>query len=170
MGSETEIVAIVDRDNRIIDALPRKEMRRQGLIHRATYVVVVNQQQELFVQKRTQSKDIYPGHYDIAAGGVVLAGESYPESARRELAEELGVRNTPLTELFPFYFEDQRNRVWGMAFLCTHEGPFLLQAEEVESGTFLSLQQVRDLAATAPFTPDGLLLLDCLCRHDFPVF
>ncbi|MFD4759808.1 NUDIX domain-containing protein, partial [Streptomyces sp. NPDC058439] len=34
----------------------------------------------------------FPGHYEIASGGAVAAGESYEEAAARELAEELGVR------------------------------------------------------------------------------
>ncbi len=37
------------------------------------------------------SKAIYPGYWDVAAGGMVLATETYAESAARELEEELGV-------------------------------------------------------------------------------
>ena len=86
-----EIVEIVDRDNNSIGAVSRRIMRQQGLIHRASYILVFNRSGELFLQKRTMSKDIYPGFWDLAAGGVVLAGESYEESAKRELREELGV-------------------------------------------------------------------------------
>ncbi|NIR17298.1 MAG: NUDIX domain-containing protein, partial [Desulfobacterales bacterium] len=70
------------------------------LPHRATYILVFNSGGELYVQKRTQTKDVFPGYYDVAAGGVVLAGESYEEGAVRELLEELGIRGTPLEELF----------------------------------------------------------------------
>ena len=68
-----EIVQIVDQDNKVTDALPRHLMRSRGLIHRACYILVFNDQQEIFVQKRTTTKDIYPGYWDVAAGGVVLA-------------------------------------------------------------------------------------------------
>lgn len=76
-----ELVQIVDRDNIPIGAAPRHIMRQHGLIHRASYILVFNCQGELFIQKRTLTKDIYPGYWDVAAGGVVLAGESDHDSA-----------------------------------------------------------------------------------------
>ncbi len=154
-----EIVQIVDRDNKVTDVLPRHLMRSRGLIHRASYILVFNDQQQLFVQKRTTTKDIYPGYWDVAAGGVVLASESYEQSASRELAEELGVSGIPLTPLFDHYFEDSTNRVWGRIFRCTHEGPFTLQPEEVADGRFMSVPQILESSLREPFTPDGLLIL-----------
>lgn len=90
MNPNNEEVAIVDRDNRLIGSAPRHEMRAKGLIHRATYILVFNRKGEIFVQERTTSKDIYPGYFDVATGGVMLTGESYRQSAARELAEEPG--------------------------------------------------------------------------------
>jgi isopentenyldiphosphate isomerase len=160
-----EIVQIVDRDNRVTGALPRHQMRSQGLIHRACYILVFNGRAELFVQKRTMIKDIYPGYWDVAAGGVVLAGESYEQSASRELAEELGVSGVPLTSLFDCYFEDPGNKVWGRIFRCTHEGPFILQPEEVESGMFMPIPQILERSRQEPFTPDGILILRQIFDH-----
>jgi len=154
-----EIVQIVDRENQVTGALPRHCMRSQGLIHRASYILVFNQQEELFVQKRTTSKDIYPGYWDVAAGGVVLAGESYEQSASRELTEELGVSGVPLLPLFDHYFEDAGNRVWGRIFRCTHDGPFVLQPEEIASGLFMAVPQVLQRSLQEPFTPDGISIL-----------
>lgn len=159
-----EIVQIVDRDNREVEGLPRHLMRSRGLIHRASYILVFNNQQELFVQKRTPTKDIYPGYRDVAAGGVVLAGESYEQSASRELAEELGVSGIPLRPLFDHYFEEAGNRVWGRIFRCCYEGPFTLQPEEVVSGCFMSVPQVLECSLREPFTPDGILILQKIQR------
>jgi len=157
-----EVVAIVDAENRVIGQATRREMRRRNLIHRATYILVFNQKEQLFVQKRTQSKDIYPGYFDVAAGGVVLSGEDYEESAQRELHEELGL-TAELEFLFDRYFEDDRNKVWGRVYRCRHEGPFVLQESEVESGAFMMPAEI--LAAEkerADFTPDGLAILEQL--------
>jgi len=88
-----------------------------------------------------------------------LAGESYEESAARELAEELGVRRARLDFLFDQYYEDENNRVWGRVFRCLSEGPFVLQAEEVESGQFLAPAAALQLSGQEPFTPDGIILL-----------
>ncbi len=160
-----EIIQIVDRENREIAVVARHIMREQRLIHRASYILVFNRAGELFIQQRTMIKDIYPGYWDVAAGGVVQAGESYELSAARELAEELGVKEK-LTFLFDQYYEDADNRVWGRIFSCIHEGPFILQPEEVADGCFMEIDEALDLSTREPFTPDGLVLLDWLSTEN----
>lgn len=159
MNPADEIVQIVDEQNQEVAQVSRQVMREGGLVHRACYILVFNRSREIFVQKRTMTKDIYPGYLDVATGGVVLAGESYELSAKRELAEELGVRKVALKSHFDFYHEADNNRVWGRVFSCLAEGPFVLQPEEVEDGFFLGVDAVLALAAAEKFTPDGLIVL-----------
>lgn len=111
------------------------------------------------MQKRTMSKDVFPGYYDPATGGVILVNESYEQGAIRELEEEMGIRDVPLTRLFDFYFADQRTRVWGGAFSCIYDGPLSLQAEEVESVSLMTIDEIFDRAPTELFTPDGLYVI-----------
>jgi isopentenyldiphosphate isomerase len=159
MTPRDEIVLIVDKDNNETGSAPRHEMRAGGLPHRACYILVFNSRGELFVQKRTMCKDIYPGYYDVAAGGVVLAGETYDESARRELQEELGISNASLTSFFTFFYQEGKNRVWGRVYSCTHDGELTLQTEEIESGFFADPEAVLALSNKEPFTPDGIYVL-----------
>ena len=153
-----EEVAIVDERNREIGRTGRAEMRAGRLIHRASYVLVFNSGGKLFVQRRTMTKDIYPGYYDVAAGGVVQAGESYEESARRELYEELGIAGE-LHRCFDHFHEGYDNRVWGRIFTCRHDGPMRLQEEEVAAGFFLDTALVLEMSVRQPFTPDGIEIL-----------
>ena len=159
MGAADEIVVIVDQDNNLVGAVPRREMRARRLVHRSTYILVFNSRGELYVQKRTLTKDVFPGHYDIAAGGVVLAGETYEQGAARELEEEMGIRGVPLNRLFDFYFDNEHTRLWGSAFSCVYDGTVVLQEEEVESGAFESVRDILCRAETQPFTPDGMYVL-----------
>jgi len=168
MYPEPEIVQIVDENNQEIAAVSRRIMREQRLIHRASYILVFNRADELFVQKRTLTKDVYPGYYDIAAGGVVLGGESYEKSAERELAEELGISGIPLIPCFDHYYEDTLNRVWGRVFRCRHDGPFKLQQEEIESGAFMPVDQLVEFSRNEPFTPDGIQILHRLRLAEDP--
>jgi 8-oxo-dGTP pyrophosphatase MutT (NUDIX family) len=158
MRPADEIVVIVDRNNRVVGEAPRREMRARRLPHRCTYIVVSNTRGELYIQKRARTKDVLPGYHEVA-GGVVLAGESYEAGAARELAEELGIRGVPLVPLFDFYFADADGRIWGRAFSCVHDGAIVLQEEEVESGAFMSRDEVRRLTATDRLTPDTRLVL-----------
>lgn len=45
----------------------------------------------LVVHRRADWKDVYPGYWDLAFGGVCSVGERWLESAERELAEEAGL-------------------------------------------------------------------------------
>jgi len=164
-STDAEWVTIVDDHNRPIGARPRRQMRKYGLAHRASYILVFNSKDELFVQQRTLTKDIYPGYYDIAAGGVVMAGESYHQSAIRELAEELGIRRAGLPQCFDFHFQDDHNNVFGRVFRCVHDGAMRLQPEEVAGGFFVALPDLHDWIRTEPkFTPDSVQLLDLYGR------
>lgn len=159
MNPADEIVALVDGRNHVIGATTRRAMRAKNLAHRSTYILVFNSQGQLYVQKRTTTKDVFPGYYDPATGGVVLSGESYEQSAVRELAEEMGIRDVPLTRLFDFYFSDPGTRVWGGVFSCTYDGLLTLQAEEVESVSLLTVDEIFQRAQVEPFTPDGLYVV-----------
>ena len=157
-----EEVIIVDRENRIVGSAPRSVMRARRLPHRATYCLVFSGKGEIFVQKRTAQKDIYPSHWEIAAGGVVARGETYEASARRELEEELGIRGVDLEPLFDFLFEDEQNLVWGRAFRCFFDGEITFQEEEVEMGMFLRVDELYEMLKREKFTPDSLYLLELL--------
>ena len=87
---------------------------------------------------------------------MVAAGESYEVCAGREAEEELGIRGAALVRKFDFYYEDERNRCFGRVFTCLHEGPFTLQAEEVESVEFLTAEEIA-AGRVAPVTPDSLM-------------
>ena len=165
MKSSEELITVVDEDNIEVGVCTRSVMRAERLIHRASYILVFDHRGRLFIQKRTISKDIYPGYYDVAAGGVVLAGESYEDSAERELFEEMGIR-APLTFRFDHFHDDPENRVWGRVFTCVHDGPMILQADEVASGEFRTVAEVLAMSLNMPFTPDGVeILQNCLAGN-----
>lgn len=164
MNPGDEIVDIVDEFDQVVAQVTRREMRARGLRHRAVYVLVFNAAGQLFVHRRTATKDIYPSHHDVAAGGVLAAGEGYDDAAERELFEELGVR-APLRRLFDLRYSHGGLEVNGVVYSCSHEGPFRLQPSEIESGRFLDLVEVLELTQQAPFCPDGLEVLGLYLDH-----
>ena len=95
MDPGDELVDVVDEENEVVSVVPRRRLRTENLLHRCTYVVVLDAAGELYVHRRTKTKDVYPGFYDVVAGGVNGAGESFDECARRELEEELGIAADP---------------------------------------------------------------------------
>jgi 8-oxo-dGTP pyrophosphatase MutT (NUDIX family) len=157
--SEHERVAIVDESNRVVGAATRAHMRAGRLHHRSTYILVFDLAGRLYVQKRTMTKDVYPGFWDPCTGGVVQAGESYEDSAIRELAEEMGIAAVPLETLADFYFEDPSSRVFGRAFRCVWDGDVVPQPEEVQFVEKMTPAEVLHRSASEQFTPDGLVVI-----------
>jgi isopentenyldiphosphate isomerase len=78
-----ELVDIVDDDDQVIATVTRAEMRARRLQHRSVGIAVVSRDGRLLVHRRSSAKDLWPGWWDVAAGGVVTSGESYEDAARR---------------------------------------------------------------------------------------
>ena len=158
--SSAEWVDVVDDDDRVVGRVTRPEIRTRNLLHRAVYVFVLNTRGELFVHRRTATKDVYPGYCDLTIGGVVGAGEDYDAAAERELAEELGLVGAPIVRLGNLRYADEGTRVCGMVYLTRHDGPFVLQAEEIASGGFVSLAQAKRVAREERCCPDAIAALE----------
>jgi isopentenyldiphosphate isomerase len=154
--SADELVDVVDGNDRVLRQATRKEIRQRNLRHRAVYILVFNTRGQLFVHRRTPTKDIFPGYWDVAVGGVVGAGEDYDNAAARELHEELGVRSASLRRLFLMRYEDGSNRVHGMVYSCACESGLTLQASEISSGEWIDLDVLLERTQHEPFCPDGL--------------
>jgi isopentenyl-diphosphate delta-isomerase len=158
-ASDAELVAWVDADDQPLGALPRAELRERGLIGRCTFILLFNGKGELCVHRRTLSKALYPGYWDVAAGGMVAHQESYADSAARELEEELGVSGVPLRFHEQFYFDQPGSRLWCAVFSAVWDGPLRLQPEEVMEARFMPVAQAVQQSTTLPYCPDSLVAL-----------
>jgi isopentenyldiphosphate isomerase len=153
-----ELVDLVNDDGMTIAVVARREMRARRLPHRCTYVLVFNQRGELFIHLRTPTKDVFPSHWDVTIGGVLTAGETFEQGARREIQEELGVIAQP-EKLFPFRYADERTVVQAFVYRLNHDGPFQLQAEEIVRGEFVAVSAALRRIETDVFCPDGMEVL-----------
>ncbi|SHM70997.1 NUDIX hydrolase [Phytopseudomonas punonensis] len=158
-ASDAEPIAWVDEHDNLLGALPRAELRSHGLIGRGTFILLFNSAGELCVHRRTLSKAVYPGYWDIAAGGMVVAGEEYAQSAERELAEELGIRDVVLRDHGRFFFDQPENRIWCAVFSTVSDAPLILQPEEVLEARFMTVEAAQRDTQCKPYCPDSLVAL-----------
>lgn len=155
MDPGDELVNVVDEEDRVVATVTRRHVRERGLLHRCTYVLVRNRAGEILVHRRTATKDVHPGAYDVFAGGVCAAGESYDDCARREVAEELGVEGVDLRFLFRHRYRGPDGQAWGAVYEVSWDGPVRPQVSEVAWTAWVAPEDLRRMLAELTFCPDS---------------
>lgn len=162
-----ELVALVDETGRVVGSAPRSVVRRDNLLHAATAVLVRDRVGRIYLHRRSDTKDWAPGHWDVAAGGVIAVGENPNASAVRELAEELGISGVRLAELGTHLYADDTTRCFEYIYETIWGGAVRHQPEEVVEGRWVTLSELADLLSSgAPFVPDTRQLLGLLATGD----
>jgi len=155
-----EIFDVVNERDEVIDRQPRGEVHRLGLKHRATHVLVYNARGDVFLQKRSMQKDRQPGLWDSSASGHLNSGEDYDACAVRELREEIGLAVArPLERLFKIAACEETDQEFVWVYRCQSDGPFALNAEEIERGGWFAPAEVTRWMAERPQDFAGALLL-----------
>ncbi|MBQ9335686.1 MAG: NUDIX domain-containing protein [Lentisphaeria bacterium] len=149
---------IDDATGAIIGRATRRECHgNPKLIHRSVRVVVYHPDgNALLLQKRSMSKDIFPGRWDMAVGGHVDSGETPDDAAVREMGEELGMPSgLPLEKLFQLKVRNEIESENVQVYSTVFAGPFRIQQEELDEARFFTFGELRERLKSAPeqFTP-----------------
>jgi isopentenyldiphosphate isomerase len=156
-----EIFDVVNERDEVIGRETRREVHRTGLKHRAIHVLIFNSRGEVFLQKRSMSKDSSPGRWDSSASGHLDCGEDYDACAVRELREEIGLN---AGECPRRVFKVEPCAQTGQEFVWLYEGasegPFTLHPEEIECGDWFTPERVTAWIRERPqdFAPAFVLL------------
>ena len=164
MSAADEPVEEVDAQGSAVRVVSRAEMRAGNLRHRAVYVLVLDGAGRLLAHRRADWKDVWPGRWDVAFGGVAGVGEPPDVTARRELAEEAGV-GVPLERLGEGGYEDAEVRVRGPVFLARSDGPFAFADGEVVETAWVEVDELPRWLAGRSLCPDSVAIALPLLRR-----
>lgn len=159
---------LVTRQGKIIGKAPRSEVHgNPDLLHPVVHVHIIDSQGWLFLQKRSQQKDLYPGYWDTAIGGHVSSGESIEQALRREAEEELGVSMGNFKPLFRYVMKNEYESELVHGFLLKDDGPFYLNKEEIAEGRFWKIKEIEEKLGKGIFTPNFEQEFDLLRKYVF---
>lgn len=154
-----ELLDVVDENDQVIETRTRGDIHQRKLTHRSVHVLVFSTSGALLLQKRSMQKDECAGMWDTSCAGHVEAGQSYLDTAPRELEEELGFcPQQDLTPLFKMVPTDDNGREFAMVYETQFDGPFDVAADEIDAVEWFDRGQldswVVEQSAMAAASPD----------------
>ena len=99
-----EMVILVDKDDNELGLMEKLEVHQKGLLHRAFSVFLLNDSNQLLLQKRALDNYHSPGLWTNTCCSHQRDGESNLEAGKRRLVEEMGFE-THLKEVFSFVYK-----------------------------------------------------------------
>lgn len=86
-----ELLDIVDENNNFTGKSKDREMiHKEGLLHREVGVIIINEKNELLLEKRAATKKQSPNKWNFCAGHIE-SNETPEISMIREMKEEIGI-------------------------------------------------------------------------------
>lgn len=164
---QDEIFDIVGNDDRVIGTATRKAVHKdKKMIHRAVDILVFKGK-KLLIQQRSSTKDMYPNFWTVSCSGHVSSGDSYEETARRELREELGI----ITEKLDFItktiidYPNETEYVSYYRITVPEDQEIVINTDEISDYTFYPLSKLNLLEAKRSITPDFSYILPYCLRN-----
>jgi len=155
MDNQQEIFPVVDEQGRVVGSATRSECHGGSkLLHPVVHLHVFNSQDDVYLQRRPEWKDIQPGKWDTAVGGHIDYGETPEQALQREVREELGITDFTPEFVDKYVFESRRERELVYVHRITYDGPVRPSAEELDGGRFWTLDEIRSALGQNLLTPN----------------
>jgi isopentenyldiphosphate isomerase len=158
-----EMLPVVDENGNPSGTATRKECHSNPrLIHPVVHLHVIDKRGRFYLQKRSLTKDLYPGYWDTSVGGHMKVGETAGEALVREGREELGIDVSGETFLFTYIWNNQNETEYVYSYKLIHDGNITPSAAEVMGGRFFRVAEIKERLAENIFTPNFI--------HEFHLF
>lgn len=159
---EHELIDWFNKDGEYKGVIDKAIAHKKGLWHKSVHVWIVNDKNQILMQKRCAQKRFFPNYWDCSFAGHIGAGESSLESAVREGEEELGLKLS--TSDFNFLFTIKEEFVWKDITSREFVDVFLVkknvkvedlkyQKEEVESAKYFEMNEIFNSEGNSKIFP-----------------
>lgn len=161
-----ELFDVVNDRDEVIDVLSRSEVHRRKLLHRAIHVFVFRTDGRMLIHQRSHTKEEFPSVWTSSCSGHVSAGETYDESAPRELQEELGLI-AALTPLHKFPAEEATSWEFTLLYSATSDDEVTPDPTEMTAVCWMTVGDIAAWVHRSPdeFSPAFLVLFNWYREH-----
>lgn len=150
----TEVLPVVESNGLVIGRSTRKACHgNPSLMHPVVHLHIIDRFGKLYLQKRSRTKDLYPGYWDTAVGGHVTYGESLSEALIREAAEELGLVDFNPVYLNSYSYMNDREHELVNIFATITGRRIEPDNDEVEEGRWWTEDELLDAIGKNVLTP-----------------
>lgn len=150
-----EYFPIVTENGEVIGKATRTECHAGSfLLHPVVHLHVFNSGGELYLQKRALNKDIQPGKWDTSVGGHVDFGEEISAALKREVGEELGIKNFEPTFIERYKFVSHQEAELVHSYYTIYDGEITADPVEISEGRFWKLTEINEQIGQDIFTPN----------------
>ena len=88
---EEKLDVLTDSGEYTDQTATQNECHSKGYWHRAVFCLIINDDGEILLQRRSPEKKLWPNRWDVTVGGHVQSGELGRQTLIRECMEELGL-------------------------------------------------------------------------------
>lgn len=155
-----EQVILVDSEDNELGLKEKFECHKTPVpLHRAFSVFILNNKEQLLIQKRNKDKKTWPGFWSNTCCSHPMPNEPVQIASERRLEEELGF-TCPLDFLFKFEYAAKYDDEWGEneldhVFVGYYDGAVKPDENEIDEIKFVDLAELeKDMAANPnDYTP-----------------
>ena len=145
--------------------LPRGEVHKKKLFHQEVSLCVINEKDEILLEKRNKNKKANPSKWSWV-GGHVTKGETLEEAIKKEAFEEVGIHFDSVT-LFDQRKNQESHSFKNRFYTFTDKKieEYNVQKEEVDEviymnfGNFLELIKKKENKTVYNYNEDGEIFL-----------
>jgi isopentenyldiphosphate isomerase len=153
-----EKIAIVETAGNIIKYVYRSQTK-DSYTWRIICIWIENDKGQVLLQQRSKSKKLGPGLWTCAVEGTVEGNDSYADTARREIYEEIGLTDFELEKAGKILYKSDFGSRLAQGYKVKCNWPlskFVAQPEEVEQLKWVDRKVVIDqLKLGHPDFPDS---------------
>jgi len=150
-----ELWDLYDRDRiKTGEVSERGKAVPEGRYHMVVHICIFNGQGQLLIQKRSQSKALWSGKWDLSVGGAAQKGDSSWQAAQRELKEELDL-DLDFSQIRPsltINFEHGFDDIYLLNLDLDHNS-LHLQFDEVTDVRWVNEETLHEMINKGEFVP-----------------